>query len=99
MKTISYQLRIPENIMSLADLRSEEEYVDKSTALRQLLYVGAEDYVLELYSKGRLSLSRVAEILNKNVHDIIRIAREKGIRIDIGEEELNLSESTAKKIV
>ena len=43
--------------IKLANLRTKEEHVDKSTALRQLLYVGAQDYVLELYGSGRISLT------------------------------------------
>jgi hypothetical protein len=37
----SYPLRIPQNLIELANLRTKEEHVDKSTALRQLLYMGA----------------------------------------------------------
>lgn len=45
MTNVAYPLRVPEKIIELAELRSREEYVDKATALRQLIYLGAEDYV------------------------------------------------------
>ena len=38
---------------------------------------GAEDYVMELYEKGRISLSMAAYLPNKNVHDIIYISQKK----------------------
>ena len=39
-----YPLRIPENLIILARLRSNEEHINQSTALKQLLYSGAENY-------------------------------------------------------
>ncbi len=67
--------------MKLAEARSSEEHVDKSTALRQLMYKGAEDYILELISKGRISVSRGAELLDTNVHEIYQLAKKKGVEI------------------
>ena len=49
MTSVSYPLRIPERLMEIVELRTKEEYVDKSTALRQLIYQGATDYILSLY--------------------------------------------------
>ena len=75
----SYPLRIPRNLIELANLRTKEEHVDKSTALRQLLYMGAQDYVLELYSIGRISLSKAAELLDTSTLDVLRIAGERSL--------------------
>lgn len=77
MGTKPYPLRIPNNLMKLAEARASEEHVDKSTALRQLIYKGAEDYILELISKGRISVSRGAELLDTNVHEIYQLAKKK----------------------
>ncbi len=99
MKSISYPLRVPERLMYLVGLRSKEEYVDKATALRQLIYMGAEDYVMELYEGGRISLGMAAELLDKNVHDIIRLARRRGIRVGATEEQQITSEKTAEKLI
>ena len=95
---ISYPLRIPDNLIALAELRRREMYVDKATAIRQLLYIGAEKYVLELYSKGRISLSRAAELLNKTVYDVLQMAKERGIETGATEEQQKASEKTLKKI-
>jgi len=39
-------LRIPDHLLSLADLRARKVWVNQATALRQLLYERAEAYVL-----------------------------------------------------
>jgi hypothetical protein len=52
MKTMPYPVRIPKHLLELADLRAAEEQVDRSTALRQLLHVGAVTYVLDVLAKG-----------------------------------------------
>lgn len=98
MTTIAYPLRVPKKLIYLAELRSREEYVDKTTALRQLIYLGAEDYVMELYEKGRVSLSMAAALLDKNVHEIVRIAQRKGIRVGATEEQQKASEKIASEL-
>ena len=97
MKTISYPLRIPKEIIDLAILRSKEEYIDQSTALRQLLHLGAEEYVLQLVSSGRISISRAAEILNISIYDIYKLAEKHGIKIGGSIEQHIKSRQTAKK--
>lgn len=79
MKTMPYPLRIPKRMLELADLRATNETVDRSTALRQLLYAGAVEYVLELLSKGRISLSKAAELLDCSTLAIAQKAQEHGI--------------------
>jgi len=61
MKTMPYPVRLPKHLLELADLRAEDEQVDRSTALRQLLYAGATGYVLELLRKGRISVSNYTD--------------------------------------
>jgi hypothetical protein len=63
MKTMPYPVRLPPHLLELADIRADTEQVDRSTALRQLLYAGAIGYVLDLLHAGRISLSRAGELL------------------------------------
>ncbi len=77
--TKPYPLRIPEKLLELAEAKSREERTDRSTALRQLLYAGAEEYVLGLLSEGRISAGRAAEILEVSVHRIHRLTEEHGV--------------------
>ncbi len=74
-------LRIPDHLPSLADLRARKERVDKASALRQILYEGAESYALRLLSRGELSLSRSAELLGLSPGEVLDLAAQRGIEI------------------
>ena len=79
MKTTPYPVRIPKPLLDLADLRAAEEQIDRSTALRQLLHAGAVTYVLDVLAKGRISLSKAAELLDATPLAIVEKAREHGV--------------------
>lgn len=82
-----YPLRIPESLMALAEAKSRTERTDRSTALRQLLYAGAESYVLDLLGEGRVSASRAAEVLGISVHRVHELAEKHHIQAgaDLGD--------------
>jgi predicted HTH domain antitoxin len=93
--TRPYPLRVPENLMELAEAKSRSERTDRSTALRQLLYAGAEDYVVELLDQGRISSGKAAELLDTTVHRVHELARERGVEIGAGVDDYRRSrEST-----
>ena len=79
MKTMPYPVRLPRHLLELADLRAADEHVDRSTALRQLLYSGAVGYVLDLLQKGRISLSKAAELLDCSTLAVVEKARQRGV--------------------
>ena len=79
MKTMPYPVQLAKHLLELADLWAEDEQVDRSTALRQLLYAGATGYVLELLRKGRISLSKPAELLNCSTPAVLEKSRERGV--------------------
>ena len=81
MKTTPYPVRIPKHLLDLADLRAAEEQIDRSTALRQLLRAGAVTYVLDVLAKGRISLSKAAELLDTTPLAIVEKAREHGVEL------------------
>ncbi|MCZ7399236.1 MAG: UPF0175 family protein [Candidatus Methanoperedens sp.] len=97
MEAVSYPLRIPKNVIDLANLRTKEEHVDKSTALRQFLYLGARDYVMELYQKGRISLGKAAELLDVSTFDVLILVKELGYP-EVTEEQLKKSRKTARSL-
>jgi hypothetical protein len=89
-------LRVPENLMELAEAKSRSERTDRSTALRQFLYAGAEHYVVGLLDQGRISSGKVAELLDTTVHRVHELARERGLEIGASVEDYGRSrESTA----
>lgn len=98
MTTVSYPLRISEQILELSRIRAKEERLDQSTALRQFLYVGAEEYLLSLVSEGRLSIGKAAEVLNTSVYELQRIAEKHGIELGSTQEQAKKSREPAKKI-
>jgi hypothetical protein len=66
---------VPTVLLSIAALRADSEHVDKATALRQLLYAGAEDYLTQLVCAGKLSIGRAAELLDVPMQDLqLRVA-------------------------
>jgi predicted HTH domain antitoxin len=94
--TRPYPLRVPENLMELAEAKSRSERTDRSTALRQLLYAGAEDYVVWLLDQGRISSGKAAELLDTTVHRVHELAREHGVEIGASVDDYRRSrESTA----
>ena len=83
MKTTPYPVRIPKHLLELADLRAAEEQIDRSTALPQLLHAGAVTYVLDVLAKGRISLSKAAELLDATPLAIVEKAREHGVELGV----------------
>jgi ribosome assembly protein YihI (activator of Der GTPase) len=94
----SYPLRVPENLLELAEAKSRSERTDRSTALRQLLYAGAEDYVVELLDQGRISSGKAAELLDTTVHRIHELAIEHGVEIGSGVEDYHRSRESAASL-
>lgn len=92
-------MRISEEIMQVAELKSEDEHIPKSAALKQFLYSGVEEYLLRLCSKGRISLGKVAEILQKSVYDLHEIAKEKSIPLGIGAKEYEEGRKLAESLL
>jgi hypothetical protein len=99
MSSQSYPLRVPTGLLALAELKSKDERTDRSTALRQWLYTGAEDYVIELLSRGRLSVARAAELLDMTVSDLHALAAERDVEIGATGEQTRMAIETARRIV
>lgn len=74
-------LRLPPALLTIVDLKAKTDRTDKATALRQILYEGAEDYVLGLLHCGRIGLSRAATLLDVHPWEIHRLAEEKGVEL------------------
>ena len=98
MSTKPYALRLPKGLLELAELKSKADRTDKATALRQLLYTGAEEYVLKLVSEGKLSIGRAAELLDLSVYELQRLARERGVELGAGVEQYERARRTAEEL-
>jgi len=98
MSTKPFPMRIPKRLLQLAEIKSKEERMDKTTALRQWLYAGAEEYALMLLSEGRLTLSQTADLLEMSVYDVQRLAREQGIAIGATANQYKMAWETARRL-
>lgn len=92
-------LRIEDNIIKLAELRSKDEHTNKTTAIKQFLYTGAEEYLLKLCSQGRVSIGKAAEILHKSIYDLQESAKQKRIELGIRAEEYCEGKKLAKELI
>lgn len=99
MASKPYPLRIPENLLSLVDSKAREDRTDRSTALRQLLYAGAEDYVIELLKRERISASRAAELLDVSLYKVQEMAREHNVCIPSEAEDYKQGRYTARQLL
>lgn len=92
-------IRLSEKITPLIELRANKERVSKSTAIRQFMYEGLEEYALNLCKEGRISIGKAAELLDKTIYEMQDLAREKGIVLSASEESQEKSEETRNKIL
>ena len=98
MTTRPYPLRIPDGVLRLAELRSQEERTDKTTALRQWLYAAAEDYALQQLAAGRLTLSHAAELLDLSIYDLQRKAQERGLALGATAAQYQQARDTTRRL-
>jgi hypothetical protein len=98
MSKKAYPLRIPVGLLELAELKGKDERTDKTTALRQWLYAGAEEYVLKMLSEGRLTLSQAAALMDMSVYDVQRLAGERGIELGATAEQYEKARQTARQL-
>ncbi len=98
MSTKPYALRIPQGLLELAELKSKMDHTDKATALRQLLYAGAEECVVKLLAAGRLTVGRAAELLDVSIYDVYQLAREHGVELGATAKQYAAAHQTARKL-
>ena len=85
--TVVYPMKLKDEIMPLIELKSKEEHTNKAIVLKQFLYKGLRDYVMELISKGKLSVGKAAEILDLSIYDIHEIAQSMGLKLSATREQ------------
>ena len=86
MTTATISVRISEELKDeVMKFAADEKLELTSEAARKLLLIGIEDWhrkkALNLLSKGRITLSKAAEIAKTNIWDMLETAKEHGILI------------------
>lgn len=83
MTSIAKTTRLPPGIVKGIKYRTRREGVDESTALRQLLRFGLQEYAIKLYKRGQISLREAADLSNVSVRDMIDLLLEHGVKGNI----------------
>ena len=78
-------IRIPENLLEIVDLHAKETRSDRSTVMRQWLWLSAELAAVKSVAAGKLTIGRAAELLDLTHYDIYRIAQENKIILGASE--------------
>jgi len=92
-------LRIEEEILKVAELKSKDEHTNKTIAIKQFLYSGAEEYLIRLCSQGRLSIGKAADILHRSIYDLQESAKQKGIELGITAKEYQEGKRLAQELI
>lgn len=95
---IVYPMKLKDEIIPLIELKSKEEHTNKAIVLKQFLYQGLENYVIDLINKGRLSIGKAAEILDLSIYDIHEIVKSKGLKLSATREQRQKSKEFLIKV-
>lgn len=76
-----------------------KENIERETAIRKLIYEGIKTYLLNLYARGDISLSKVGELLNLSPQTVLDMARAAGIKTGARAEHQAASRKTALKVM
>lgn len=81
---VSIGVRIPKKMLKVLEEKAEEESVDRSTIIRQLVVKGLREYKKEkaagLYRSGKISVSGAAEMAELTIREMIDYLVEKGYK-------------------
>jgi len=83
MAGIPVSTRIPRDAEQLVDQVMRDEHLDRSTALRKLLLLGAEEYrrrtALEALTEGRVSFGEAAEMAGVTLWEFWDLAKARKV--------------------
>jgi len=76
--------RLERSIISLVEKTAEEENLDKTKALKELIILGRKQFLikkhLELYRQGMCSIDKAAEMTGLTVNEIMKEAVKEEIK-------------------
>jgi predicted HTH domain antitoxin len=85
MKQERVRLTLPKELLEESDKIAKEKLEDRSTVMRELLFLGLKEYMenkaVKLYVDGRISLDKTAEISNVSIWNFIDILKERKVPI------------------
>jgi predicted HTH domain antitoxin len=76
-------IRIPDDIDKSIEYVARLEKLEKTQSLRKLTRLGFEVYAAKSYERGKLTLRKVAELLNLTMSETIDLLTEMGVKGNI----------------
>jgi len=76
-------VRLPKDLARAVMHRVRTEKVDESTAIRQLLALGVEDYAVKLYREGKVTLGEASTLASVSLREMIDILLAHGVKGNI----------------
>lgn len=76
--------RMEKEIIEMVEDTAQEEHIDKTKALKELIILGREQYLLQkylqLYQQGKCSLDKAAKMAGLTVHEMMQEAAKVGMQ-------------------
>ncbi len=76
-------VRLSKNLARAILHRVRTEKIDESTAIRQLLALGIEEYTVKLYREGRVTLGEASILADVSLREMIEILLAHGVKGNI----------------
>jgi len=76
-------VRLSKNLARAILHRVRTEKIDESTAIRQLLGLGIEEYAVKLYREGRVTLGEASILADVSLREMIEILLAHGVKGNI----------------
>jgi len=94
---MSITIDIPPSIETILEKRAREQHLEKESVLRQMLWDGAERYLVEEYSKGNISKGKLAEMLEMDIYEVNELLEKYHIKSNLDLETVMKGVKTAEK--
>ena len=72
-------VRISNKLLRVIRHRAKTEGIDESTAMRQLITIGARNYAVDMYKSGKITLNDAAALADMTVREMIDLLLDRGV--------------------
>ncbi len=84
VKTEQMNVRLPKALLKAVEEMAETEHLDRTAVIRKLIAEGLQHYRLDramrLYTEGRISKARAAEMSGVSIYEILDEVDRRGLR-------------------
>lgn len=83
-KAVYLGARLDDTIVRMVELTAQEEHLDKTSALKELIIIGRRQFLIDKhlndYRLGRCSLDKAASLVGITISEMMQEAAKVGIR-------------------